>query len=197
MYLGKLVTGLALAGLLSAPALAGWKIIPKGVPVAVAKNKMTVTPADDWNRWSSRPSNKGEIWTLDGTRLNELSFFAQIASGEALYYERDEKNLPLPKFKSDMLPIDLVALFEATNRIVLQTSLFEVVNVEPAKISGKDAVRFSYNYVVQGDELVRNGEVVAANIGGKLYMVNFVAPSIHYFERDVPKFRALVNSIKI
>jgi hypothetical protein len=197
MRFGKFVTGLAVAGLLAAPAMAGWKIMPKGTPVAVAKSNMTVTPADDWNRWSSRPSKKGEIWTLDGTSLNELSFFAQIASGEALYRERDKKNLPLPKFKSDMLPTDLVELFEASNRIVLQTSLFEVSNVEPTKISGKDAVRFSYRYVVQGDELARNGEAVAANIGGKLYLINFVAPSIHYYERDVPKFRALVNSIKI
>lgn len=182
---------------LSTPALAGWKVMPKGTPVTVAKSNMTVTPADDWNRWSSRPSKKGEIWTLDGTSLNELSFFAQIASGEPLYRERDKKNRPLPKFKSDMLSTDLVELFEASNRIVLQTSLFEVSNVEPTKISGKNAVRFSYRYVVQGDELARNGEAVAANIGGKLYLVNFVAPSIHYYDRDVPKFRALVNSIKI
>ncbi len=193
----KWMTAIAITAALSAPALAGWKVMPKGTAVAVAKSKMTVTPADDWNRWSARPSKKGEIWTLDGTTLNELSFFAQIASGEALYRERDKKNLPLPKFKSDMLLTDLVELFEASNRIVLQTSLFEVSNVEPTKLAGKDAVRFSYRYVVQGDELARNGEAVAANIGGKLYLVNFVAPSIHYYERDVPKFRALVDSIKI
>ncbi|MEP7349310.1 MAG: hypothetical protein ABI668_05065 [Sphingorhabdus sp.] len=193
----KWMLAAAMAAALAAPVMAGWKVMPKGTSVAVAKSSMTVTPAEDWNRWSARPSKKGEIWTLDGISLNELSFFAQIASGEPLYRERDKKNLPLPKFKSDMLPTDLVELFEASNRIVLQTSLFEVSNVEPTKLGGNDAVRFSYRYVVQGDELNRKGEAVAANIGGKLYLVNFVAPSIHYYDRDVSKFRALVDSIRI
>lgn len=31
-------------------ALAGWKIMPKGQRVAVAKSDMTVAPLSDWNR---------------------------------------------------------------------------------------------------------------------------------------------------
>jgi hypothetical protein len=182
---------------LASPGLAGWKIMPAGQAVAVAKSKMTVSPGQDWNRWSSRPSKKGEIWTLDGTSLNELSFFAQIANGEPMFREQNKKDNPLPKFKSDMLPTDLVELFEASNRIILQTSLFTIDNVEPAKMSGRDAVRFTYHYAAQSDELNRKGEAIAANIGGKLYLVNFVAPTIHYFDRDIAKFRALTETIKI
>ncbi len=193
---GRCIWTLAAASLFGGPAAADWALVPKDSPVAVAQGRMTVTPSDNWNRWSSRPS-KGEIWTRDGIALNELSFFAQIADGEPLYRERDGKNLPLPKFRSDMLPTDLVELFETSNRILMQTSLFEIVTVEPATLGGNDAVRFSYDYVVQGDELSRKGEAVAANIGGKLYLVNFVAPSMHYFDRDIAKFRALVASIKI
>jgi hypothetical protein len=189
------IIAVALSLAAAGPVIAGWSIMSKGMPVAVAKN-MTVTPADDWNRWSSRPSDRGEIWTLDGTSLNEVSFFAGIANGEPIYRERDKQNMPLPKFKSAMLPTDLVDLFEASNRILLQSSLFEITNVEPAKLAGKNAVRFNYHYVVQGDELNRSGEGIAANIGGRMYLVNFVAPSIHYYERDLPKFRALVSSIK-
>jgi hypothetical protein len=96
-----------------------------------------------------------------------------------------------------MLPTDLVELFEASNRIILQTSIFTVDNVEPAKLAGRDAVRFSYHYAAQDDELNRKGEGIAANIDGKLYMVNFVAPTIHYFDRDVVKFRALAETIKL
>lgn len=202
MRFGQKLVGFALMALAvssgcASPVAAGWKIMSSGEEVKVAKSKMTVTPAQDWNRWSERPSKRGEIWTLDGTSLNELTFMAQIANGEPLYRERDKKNNPLPKFKSDMLPTDLVELFEASSRIILRTSLFEVTNVEPTKISGKDAVRFSYRFVTRGDELARQGEAVAANVGGKLYLANFVAPSIHYYERDLPKFRALANSLKI
>jgi hypothetical protein len=194
---GRKLSLAILALSLASPALAGWRIMPAGQVVAVAKSKMTVTPNQDWNRWSYRPSKKGEIWTLDGTSLNELSFFAQIANGEPMFREKNKKDNPLPKFKSDMLPTDLVELFEASNRIILQTSVFTIDAVEPAKLSGSDAVRFQYHYAAQDDELNRKGEGIAANINGKLYMVNFVAPTIHYFERDIAKFRAMADSIKI
>jgi hypothetical protein len=187
----------ALALTMATQAFAGWKIMPSGVAVSVAKSTMMVTPKQDWNRWSYRPSKKGEIWTLDGTSLNELSFFAQITNGEPLFREQNKKDNPLPKFKSDMLPTDLVELFEASNRIILQTSVFSIDSVEPAKLAGRDGVRFSYHYAAQDDELNRKGEGIAANIDGKLYMVNFVAPTIHYFDRDIAQFRTLVGSIKI
>jgi hypothetical protein len=179
------------------PAFAGWTEMPAGKPVAVAKSSMTVMPGQNWNRWSARPSQKGELWTIDGLSLNELSFFAAVSSGEPIYRERNKKDQPLPKFKSDMLPTDLVELFEASNRIVLQTPLFTIDNVEPTKLSGKDAVRFSYHYTVEGDQLTRKGEGVTANIGGKLYLVNFVAPEIHYYDRDIASFRDMVAKIKI
>jgi hypothetical protein len=179
------------------PAFAGWTEMPAGKPVVVAKSSMTVTPGQDWNRWSARPSQKGELWTIDGLSLNELSFVAAVSSGEPIYRELNKKDQPLPKFKSDMLPTDLVELFEASNRIILQTPLFTIDNVEPTKLSGNDAVRFSYHYIVEGDQLTRKGEGVAANIGGKLYLINFVAPEIHYYGRDIASFRDMVAKIKI
>ena len=178
-------------------AHADWTLIPANKAVAVANSTMKVTPGADWNRWSARPSSYGEIWTMDGLSLNELTFFAKVSEGNALYNETDSANQPLPKFRKDMLPTDLVELFEASNRILLQSSIFKVDEIEPAKLGGKDAVRFRYSYASEADGLTRNGEGVAANINGKLYMVNFVAPQIHYFERDVPKFREIVASISI
>jgi hypothetical protein len=187
----------ASAFLIAFPALAGWTEMPAGKPVAVAKSTMTVTPGQNWNRWSARPSQKGELWTIDGLSLNELSFFAAVSSGEPLYRELNKKDQPLPKFKSGMLPTDLVEFFEASNRIVLQSPLFTIDKVEPTKLSGNDAVRFSYHYAVEGDQLNRKGEGVAANINGKLYLVNFVAPEIHYYDRDIASFRDMVAKIKI
>ena len=185
------------SGCLAAPVLADWKLMPRDVAAAVVNGKMTVTPSQDWNRWSARPSEKGELWTRDGFALNELSFFAAIKHGEPIYRELDKTNQPLPKFKSEMLPTDLVELFEISNRIVLQTPLFAIDHVEPAKLGGHDGVRFSYHYALESDQLNRKGEGVAANIDGKLYLVNFVAPEIHYFDRDIGDFRALVGRIKI
>jgi len=179
------------------PAFAGWKVIEGGEKVSVAKEKLSVTPKQDWNRSSRRPSAYGELWTLDGFSLNELSFFAAVPSGKTIYYNLNSSEQPLPKFKSAMLLTDLAELFESSNRIALKTSLFEVGKLEPARLGENDAVRFRYEYAVQGDELKRKGEAVAAIIKGKLYLINFVAPAIHYFDRDIKKVRALIDTIEI
>jgi hypothetical protein len=181
----------------SSPAIAAWKEMTAGTPIQVANSSMTVTPSGDWNRWSFRPSLYGEIWTRDGVSLNELSFFAQIPNGQPIYREQFGAEQPLPKFKSDMLLTDVVELFEASNRIVLKTSIFQIDRVEPAKLGVSEAVRFNYSYALQGDELARSGEAIAAIIDGKLYVANFVAPSIHYFEYNVASFREMAASIKI
>lgn len=178
-------------------AMAGWKIMAPGTAVAVAKSSMTVTPGNEWNKWSARPSKKGEIWTMDGMSLNELSFFAGIVSGETILKDRKKKDRPLPKFDSKMLLPDVVQLYEGTMRIALDTSAFTVDTVEPVKFAGHDGVAFTYHYTVEQDNLVRKGEGRAAVIGGKLYMANFIAPSIHYFDRDIAQVRTLMDSIKI
>ncbi len=187
----------ALAFISASPSQAGWTLMSKDTAVTVANSNITVTPDQNWSRWTSRPSVKGEIWTIDGLALNELSFFGKINHGETLYRERDSRNMPLPKFKAEMLPTDIVEFFETSNRIVLQTTIFTVDKVEPAKLGGHDAVRFEYHFTVESDQLNRKGEGVAANVNGKLYLVNFAAPEIHYFDRDITGFRAMVARIRI
>lgn len=190
------LAGIALV-LQPAAALAGWKIMPKAMPVAVAKSTLTVTPTVDWNKASGRPSPKGEMWTLDGAALDELSFFAGIAPGEALYREPNKKDQPLPKFSAKMLAPDIVQMFEASNRIILKTSLFEIDKLEPAKLAGQDGVKFTYHYTVQGEEVRRKGEARAAIIGGKLYLINFVAPTIHYYDATIDQARAIMDSARV
>lgn len=197
MIMGKmkaLLIGALLATAAPGVAVAGWKVMGAGQPVAVAKSGMKVTPNSAWNRWSARPSKKGEIWTQDGVSLNELSFFAGIAPGEALFRERNKKDKPLPRFSADMLAPEIVQLFEATSRITLQTSLFEIDSVEPTTFLGKPGVRFTYHYSIQGDELRRNGEARAAVVNGKLYLSNFAAPAIHYFDASIGEVRGIMDS---
>ncbi len=191
------IIGAVCAAAFTSPVYAGWTLIAAGKPVAVANSTMKVTPDADWNRWSARPSSYGEIWTIDGISLNELTYFAKIPGGSPIYNETDSVNQPLPKFRKDMLPTDLVELFEASSRLTLQSSIFKIDAVEPAKLDGRDAVKFSYSYASEADGLNRKGEGVAANIDGKLYLINFVAPQIHYFDRDVIKFRQIIASISI
>jgi hypothetical protein len=197
LRLPKIAIALALAFSVSAPAIAAWRLILANEDANVGKSDLVVTPKANWNRWTSRPSGVGEIWTLDGVRLNELSFFAGIADGETLYNDDGSYNKSMPTFDADMLQTDIVSFFEASNRLILDSSQFEIKKVEPAKLAGYDGVRFSYRYAAQGEGIMRSGEAVAAKIDKKLYLVNFAAPEIHYFGRDIDSIRQLVASAKI
>ena len=96
-----------------------------------------------------------------------------------------------------MLPTDLVDLFEGSVRINIKSSKFEVLKVEPAKLGSHDAVRLQYSYVIGDEPLTRRGEVVMANIGGKLSMVNFTAPAIEFFDRDIGEIREIVSKASL
>jgi hypothetical protein len=187
----------ALVATLAVPAVADWAVMESDAAVKVAKGTMTVTPSAEWNRSSLRPSRRSEAWTRDGVNLNELTFYGAIGDGESILRQGWTTNEKLPKFKSDMLLTDIAEMFEATNRMVLQSPVFKMGKVEPAKLGTHDGVRFSYSYSAQAEDIDRRGEAVAAIVEGKLYIVNFVAPSLHYFDASIGEVRKMVEGVTI
>ncbi len=167
---------------------------PAGVPVAVARSTLTVTPDQAWNRWV-RPGRLSEAWTLDGLTVNELTFYGGIADNTTLFREVDKINAPLPRFSKTMLLPDVAQLFESSYRVALSTSLMKIDSIEPASFAGSPGFRFTYSFVV-GDEVKRLGEARGAIIGDKLYMATFEAPKIHYFDRDIASFRKIADSAR-
>jgi len=181
---------------ISVPAQAGWKLIQPDVEAKLKKSGMSVTPKQEWNRWSRRPSKKSEIWTIDGMSLNELSFYGGIVTGDTLFKDRNKKTKPLPKFDSNMLIPDITQWFEASHRIVLDTALFEIDSIKPFEFAGNPGFQFTYHYVVK-DELNRKGEAVGAMIDGKLYLINYTAPEIHFFDQNRDNFINLISTIRM
>jgi hypothetical protein len=190
---------ISLLALVSAtvPAFAEWKALIADEGVNIAGNLMVATPKAGWNRSTARPSNHGERWTRDGLALNELTFFVAVPDGGTLYHVPLDGKGKLPTFRSTMLAPEIVELFENSNRILLASSVFSIDAVEPAKLGIHEGVRFAYNYAAQDEGLTRKGEGVAAIVEGKLYLVNFIAPEIHYFDRDIDEVRQLVATLQL
>lgn len=182
---------------LAAPAGAGYKLMPAGQPATVRSSALQVTPTIDWNRLGAKVGRNAEAWTLDGQSLNEITFYAGIGDGETLFKERNKKDKPLPRFSAGMLAPDVVQLFESSYRIAAETPLFSVDKVEPATFLGRPGFRFRYSFTVQDEEVRRTGEATGAVVDGKLYMIAFEAPTLHYFDRDVANYQALVASAKL
>lgn len=192
----KLVAAVALASLPVTPALAGWKLVANSAAVAVAKSKLTVTPGEDWNRWSTRPIKKSEIWTLDGVSLNELYFVSGLVGGETLYRDANKKDAPLPKFASSMQLSDIPDFVESSQRIALNTSMFRITGSEAIQFAGLPGVKFTYEYAVEGNALVRKGLAAGTIANGQLHLITFTAPATYYFDRDRPKVEAIIASAR-
>ena len=194
--MNKLKVALVGAALIAAPAWA-YKLAPAGKPVAVAKSPMTVQPPIDWNRMNSRPGRNAEAWTLDGMPLNEVTFYGGIDQDQTLFKEVAKKEKPLPRFSRTMLAPDIAQMFEASYRLAGGSTLFQIDGIEPAKFAGEPGFRFSYSFTLQTDEVRRRGEAAGAVIGGKLYMITYEAPAIHYYDRNLAHYRALVGTAKV
>lgn len=193
----RLTLAVAAIGLAAAPAIAGYKLIPANQPITVAKQAMTVTPTVDWNKLGARPGRNAESWTLDGLTLNDLTFYGGIANDTTLFRDAKKKTAPLPKFNATMLAPDIAQLFESSYRVAIGTSLMSIDSVEPATFAGKAGFAFTYSFVVQGEEVRRKGEAKGAVINGKLYLITFEAPVIHYYDATKDSARAVMNSVKL
>jgi hypothetical protein len=176
------------------PAFAGFSLVPQGQVAVVNKSTLKVTPAISWNRMRTKVGPQAEAWTLDGLSLNEVVMFTGVGSDQTLLKDRAKKDKPLPKFSGSMLAPDVAQLIEQTYRIAVDTPLFEVEGIVPQTFAGHPGFRINYSFTGKSDEVRRKGEAVGAIVGGRLYMMTFAAPEIHYYDRHIADFRALVAS---
>lgn len=193
----KLIVAAAIFGFVasSGPAQAGWKLVPAGLPQALGP--LTATPSTDWNRSSSAPGKQGMAWTHDGFDLNRFEAYADIPSGQSIFKDRAKKQNPMPKFDKTMLLPDLADFFEKSFRVQYRVSDFAVEELAPTTLSGLNGIRIRYNYSLPNDDLVRRGEAILTVKNSGLFLVNFQAPAIHYFDAGIEEFRNLAGNLVI
>ena len=96
-----------------------------------------------------------------------------------------------------MLLPDIPTLLERTYRTKYGVRIMTVGKQEPASLSGKPAIAFDYTFIEPEYEVETKGEAVAVIDRGRLYIAAFEAPAVHYFDRDVQKFRDLVKTMQL
>ncbi|NNC72858.1 MAG: hypothetical protein HKN78_08280 [Sphingomonadaceae bacterium] len=177
----------------------GYRLAPVGERLGVGNSSMTVVPPNSWNRAGTLtgPGKNAELWTLDGPRLNEITFYGDIEDGDTLFREIDRRSRPLPRFDNSMLPPDIADLLESSYRVASGSPLFELGEMAPAQFAGHQGFRFSYAYTLQGEEVRREGRASGAVIGGKLYMITYEAPAIHYFQASLADYEAIIASATV
>lgn len=180
-----------------ASAASANSLVSPGPQTNIARSTLSASPTAEWNRLSERGGKHIEVWTLDGDGLNKITFFGGVPVGDPLFKDADKKHAPLPRVTENMLITDIPALLESTYRVQLHTSQMSIDDEEPTLVGGHKGIKFAYSYVREDDEVQRKGEAVGAFVDNRLYIVAYEAPAVHFFAKDVGKFRELVTTLRI
>ena len=180
----------------AAPGFAN-ALIAAGPRSGIAGSKLSAKPVGEWNRLSRSDGKNVEIWTRDGDSLNKVTLFGGIPSGKPLVREADKKREPLPKVAGSMLMIDIPALLESTYRSLGAVNQMSIDTQEPATLGGRKAIRFTYRFTREDDQVRRKGEGIGTLVDGKLYLVTYEAPELHFFDKDIEKYRQLAASLSL
>jgi hypothetical protein len=192
----RILLAATLAVLVALPAHAHKLILP-GIQTAIAKGAFAASSRSIWNRLDQKEGKYQEIWTIDGEQLNQVMFFGGVPAGEPLLKERNKKLNPLPRVNANMLLPDLPVILERTYRTRYGTTSMEIGLQEPATFAGIEGVHFEYKFIPLEDEVERKGEAFAGFKNGKLYMIAFEAPSLHYFDKSASEFKEIVASLRL
>ena len=165
----------------------------------VGNDSMAVTPPREWNKISSSlfvDIHAVEDWTQNGPYLDGISFVTGLKDGKALVYQRSRDDRQVPKFRSNMTPLEITAMIESLFRVRGGAVDFKTVALSPRPFMGYNGFQYDYEHL-DGDEVRRKGRAVGAVIDGRLYLILFDAARSHYYATLLPDFEAIVNSARL
>ena len=190
-----------LAVLLAAAALAScaggggafgrYSLVRPG-PVAVANNRISVTPPQAWNRIprGTFDIREEENWTLNGPILDTIGFIGGLRDGKAIVRQRRRDDRQVPVFRADMQPPEIVSMIESLYRIRAGAAEWAMTGLKPATFLGRPGFQLDFDYL-DGNEIRRRGRGYGAVINGELYLMLLDATRSHYFNAALPGFEAM------
>lgn len=188
----KVVRLVALASILGlAAACQGYTLVKGGSPVEIAKG-MNAAPARSWSKLTG---GKHELWTVDGPVLQTLHFAAALEDGDELYPPNPERKKALPKFRKTMTELEVAELYRDTV-LQLGASNFELHDIQPKTVGGKQGFRFEFSFSMeQGLQKSGVGEAVLED--EKLYFVIYSGAKLHYYPKNLPDAEQVMKSLEI
>ena len=157
------------------------------------KEVLTVASDGAWNRLDLPESTRSsEIWTSDGLPLDVMTFHVGVKDGEPLVQAAMGAKRTPPAFRSTMIANEIVELYEAAS--IQDGSSFKLEHLAPAQFAGSSGFRFEFSQTRKRDDVTLRGFGQGAVIKGKLYLIVFRAPRLHYYAKHLPRAEATVRS---
>jgi hypothetical protein len=187
----------ALCLLVTACAAPGPKLQAVSVGETVVEQRLAVVATTPWNRFESGQT-EGRIatWTHEGMPLDTVQFYVGIKSGDPIApAPTDAKAARPPVFRAEMTPSEIVELLRAT--WTEGGSDFTLERLESREFSGHAGFQFRYAFIRGGDEVQMRGVAYGAVIDRELFLIDYMAPRLGYFERFLPEVEALAASARV
>jgi hypothetical protein len=133
------------------------------------------------------------LLSIDGPWLNRLYLTDGLAPGDFLV-KPAAKERPTPTYQKDMSPSELVE-FVADSVAALDYERVETTGLRPATMGGAQALRFDIKAMTrEGLEIAGTAET--AQMGGKLYVILYLAPAEHYYAASLAEVEAVMASAR-
>lgn len=160
------------------------------------KSDYSVTLGRQWSDMSAvnlpRPK-KVRLLSIDGVFLNRLYLTEGMEPGEFMVRSL-VKERPTPTVRAGMSASERIE-FVSQSVTAMDYQRVEAVKPRPAKFGGADAIRFDLT-AKTADGLDISGTALVSEVGGKLYVILYLAPTEHYYAANLPEVEAVMASVR-
>ena len=134
---------------------------------------------------------KVRVLSIDGPLLNRVYVARGLAPGEGLIRRRSKEE-PVPAFHADMAPTELVE-FVSDSVAAIGYHRVETSGLRPARFGAEDGLRLDLSAQTESG-LEMRGSAQMAVIGGRLYLILYLAPAEHYYGATLPEVEEMMRS---
>jgi len=193
-----MIRRLLLVGLLA--FLAGCAQVSKVAAVAdgtvTVRDRLVVVVPDEWNQFERGPNPQATTWTHEGIFVDALTFWVGLKDGELIAPTPNQPSGLKPlAFKAGMQSAELADLLQGL--WTRDGSVFTLESIEPHSFVGAAGFRLRYSLVRKIDEVRMRGTAWGAVRNGELFVVNFTAPHLTFYDRYLPRAEAIVQSARV
>ena len=151
----------------------------------------TLHPQIEWSRWELEHI---ALWTVHGPQVESLRIARGLEDGDPLLKSLS-RDVEMPSFRSDMSATEVAELVDDTLQRAGAANV-EVSGLEPSLFGGHDGFRFGITMTAESG-LRYAGLAVGTVYDGRLYMLVFTAPELHYFNAYADTINAMIESARI
>lgn len=193
-----MIRHLLLVGLLA--LMAGCAQVSKVAAVAdgtvTVRDRLIVVVPDEWNQFERGPNPQATTWTHEGIFVDALQFWVGLKDGELM--------APTPNQPAGLKPLSFKASMQTAEVAELLQSLwtrdgsvFTLESIEPHVFIGAPGFRLRYSLVRKFDEVRMRGVAWGAVRNGELFVLNFTAPRLTFYDLYLPKAEAIAQSARL